>query len=103
MVSMSVGRSRRWTYKTSDCPDVNSGRPWIVEGDFRSADHIRLAQSRPNGFINGSHCVCVLSVRVNERQDTFTFAVIHQAYRNIFKRSAKVEVRERFRTREDER
>ena len=48
--------------------------------------------------------VDVSSVRVKKKRwYILAFAIIYQAHRDVFKRSTKVEIRERLRTSEDER
>ena len=83
----------RWpTYKATDCPDVDGGRPGISEGDFGGADDRWLAKMLSHGLVDGSRYDASL-VRVSEKWDVLTFAVIHQTHRDILGRSTKTEIR----------
>ena len=54
------------TYKATDCPDVDGGRPGISEGDFGGVDDRRLAKMLSHGLVGGSRCD-VSSVRASKR------------------------------------
>ena len=54
------------TYKATDCPDVNGGRPGISEGDFGGVDDRWLAKMLSHGLVSGS-CCDVSSVRASKR------------------------------------